>query len=75
MQTKAFGYAGRKIWLIKRRVSGCMKEAFGCLESNSNAQESIQILKGAAEAIRILMKLSGYWKIVFGCLQLQDHEQ
>ena len=34
--------------------------------------EGIRMLK---TCIRIRMKLSGYWKIVFGCLQLQDHEQ
>ena len=45
MQINAFGYAGRKIWLMKWRVSGCIEEAFGCLKANSNAQESIQILE------------------------------
>jgi len=46
MPKSAFGYAGTKIWLLKQRVSGCMKKAFECLKSNLNAQESIRILKG-----------------------------
>ena len=32
--------------LLRRRVSVCVEEAFGCLQTNSNTQESIRILKG-----------------------------
>ena len=68
MPKRAFGYAGTKTGLLRRRVSGCMEEAFGCLESNLNAHENIRILKGdvhggypdAKKCIRILFKLSRY---------------
>ena len=48
----------KKGGLLRRRVSGCMEEAFGCLKSNSNAQESIRILKEAAAR-----RVSGCFKV------------
>ena len=55
--------------LLRRRVSECLRMVFGCLEANSNAQESIQILKGTAArrvseclegAFEYVLRLSGY---------------
>ena len=69
--------------LLRGRVFECLRRVFRCLEANSNAQESIRILKGAAarrvsgyfeEAFGYALRLSGYWKIVSGCLQLEKHE-
>ena len=74
----------KRFGLLRQRVSECLRMIFGCLEANSNAQESIRILKGAAvrrvsecveEAFGYAFRLSGYWKRVSECLQLEEHEQ
>ena len=36
----------KRFGLLRRRVSECLRMVFGCLEANSDAQESIRILKG-----------------------------
>ena len=48
-----------------------LKRVFG----NYKGTTARRVSECLEEAFEYVLRLSGYWKIVSGCLQLEEHEQ